>query len=100
MMETEIAAPSSEQLLTADEVATLLQVTTPWVYAQTRAGTIPHIALGRYKRYRRSAIEDWLVRIEQLPPPVGRWSRLEEGNLPRLRIDPVMRSSPHRAATR
>ena len=35
-------------------------MTPGWVYAETRAGRIPHIELGRYYRYRRSAIEAWL----------------------------------------
>jgi excisionase family DNA binding protein len=47
-------------LMTADELGRVLRVTTAWVYTQTRAGRIPHIGLGRYVRYRRSAIIDWL----------------------------------------
>lgn len=47
-------------LLTAEEVAELLGVTTAWVYAQSRAGAIPTVKLGRYYRYRREAIDRWL----------------------------------------
>jgi excisionase family DNA binding protein len=50
--------------VTAGEVALLLRVTTAWVYAQTRAGHIPHVQLGRYVRYRRSAVRAWLEEIE------------------------------------
>jgi len=70
-MENEHPGPGSEPLLTADDVAELLRVTTPWVYAQTRAGAIPHVGLGRYKRYRRSAIEDWLSGIESFSPSLA-----------------------------
>ena len=36
------------RLLTADEVAERLGVTRDWVWAQARAGRIPHVQLGRY----------------------------------------------------
>ena len=51
-------------LLTAAEVAELLGVPTSWVYQQSRAGRIPTVTLGRYRRYRREAIEQWLERLE------------------------------------
>ncbi len=54
-----------DPLLTADEVAALLQVTKAWVYAETRAKRIPHVPLGRYVRYRRSAVLQWLGALEQ-----------------------------------
>jgi len=51
-------------LLTADEVAELLGVPKTWVYEQSRAGRIPTVTLGRYRRYRREAIEQWVERLE------------------------------------
>jgi excisionase family DNA binding protein len=51
----------SERLLTAPEVAELLAVPVSWVREQTRAGRLPHLCLGRYRRYSQSAIEAWLV---------------------------------------
>lgn len=54
----------SSSLLTAKEVADLLGVPTSWVYEQSRAGRIPTVRLGRYRRYRREAIEEWVARIE------------------------------------
>ena len=51
-------------LMLAAEVADLLQVTPAWVYAETRRGRLPHIRLGRYVRYRRSAIDAWLDAVE------------------------------------
>jgi excisionase family DNA binding protein len=56
-------APS--RLLTAHQVAELLGVPQSWVYEQSRAGRIPTVTLGRYRRYRREAIEAWLIELEQ-----------------------------------
>ncbi len=47
------------EYMTADELAQRLRVSTAWVYAETRAGRIPHIRLRRYVRYRRSMIAAW-----------------------------------------
>jgi excisionase family DNA binding protein len=54
-----------DALLTAGEVAELLQVTKAWVYAETRANRIPHVPLGRYVRYRRSAVLQWISALER-----------------------------------
>ncbi len=51
-------------LLTAQEVADRLGVSKDWVWAQARAGTIPHVRLGRYRRFRAEAIEAWIVELE------------------------------------
>lgn len=56
-----------DQLLTADEVAELMQVTRAWVYAETRRNALPHLRLGRYVRYRRAAIEAWMLTVERGP---------------------------------
>ena len=37
---------------------------TEWVWAQARAGRIPHVRLGRYRRFRESAVEEWLRDLE------------------------------------
>jgi excisionase family DNA binding protein len=50
----------SERLVDAQEVADLLHVPVSWVRAETRAGRMPHLALGRYKRYDQQAILEWL----------------------------------------
>ena len=54
-----------DPLLTAGEVAELLRVTKAWVYAETRARRIPHVPLGRYVRYRRSAVLQWISALER-----------------------------------
>ncbi len=43
----------------------LLRVTKAWVYAETRAKRIPHVPLGRYVRYRRSAVLAWIDALER-----------------------------------
>jgi len=53
------------RLLTVDEVAERLGVTKDWVWAQARAGRIPHVRLGRYRRFREEAIDAWLLQLEQ-----------------------------------
>ncbi|MGP0037326.1 MAG: helix-turn-helix domain-containing protein [Solirubrobacteraceae bacterium] len=64
-----------DTLLTAEEVAALLQVTCAWVYAQTRRHQIPHLRLGRYVRYRRTAIETWIEDVERSSAIARRSSR-------------------------
>ena len=60
----------SERLLTAAELAELLSVPESWVREATRAGRLPHLALGRYRRYSRPAIETWLEK-QQAGPAAG-----------------------------
>jgi excisionase family DNA binding protein len=50
----------TDRLLTAGEVAERLSVPESWVRAETRAGRIPHLELGRYKRYDWAAVVEWL----------------------------------------
>jgi excisionase family DNA binding protein len=57
-------ATGAGSLLTAQDVADLLGVPCSWVYQQSRAGRIPTVTLGRYRRYRREAIEVWLKELE------------------------------------
>jgi excisionase family DNA binding protein len=54
-----------DRLLTAEQVADMIGMTTDYVYALSRRGRIPTITFGRSRRYRRDAIEQWLVEIER-----------------------------------
>jgi excisionase family DNA binding protein len=54
----------NDPLLTAHEVGDLLGVPASWVYEQSRRGRIPTVTLGRYRRYRREAIEAWITQLE------------------------------------
>ena len=58
-------------LLTAREVAELLAVPESWVREATRAGRLPHLTLGRYRRYSRQAIAAWLEQQHAGPPVPG-----------------------------
>jgi excisionase family DNA binding protein len=76
-------ADPTGDLLTAEEVASLLRMTPAWVYAQTRRRRIPHLRLGRYVRYRREALDEWIEQVESsssLPP-----GRRRDGNRSALR---------------
>lgn len=55
------------RLLNAEQVAERLQVPRSWVYAEARAGRIPHVKIGRYRRFREDAIENWVQAIERGP---------------------------------
>lgn len=59
----------SERLLTAGEVAELLNVPETWVREATREGRLPYLALGRYRRYSRTAIQTWLDEQQHGPRP-------------------------------
>lgn len=54
------APDDSTRLLTAEEVASRLGVQTSWVSKAARANRIPHICVGRYRRFRWPDIEAWL----------------------------------------
>lgn len=51
----------SERLLTAQDVAERLAVPLSWVRQATRDGRLPHLKLGRYRRYQASTIDAWLA---------------------------------------
>jgi excisionase family DNA binding protein len=60
---------TDQRLLTAPEVAELLSVPESWVREHTRNGRLPHVKLGRYRRYRREAILAWVEAQEQNTSP-------------------------------
>lgn len=45
-------------------MAELVGMKKDWVYAETRAGRIPHVRLGRYYRYRSESIDAWIRELE------------------------------------
>jgi excisionase family DNA binding protein len=51
-------------LLTAEDVADRLGVTVDWVWTATREGRIPHVKLGRYRRFREETLEAWIRDLE------------------------------------
>jgi excisionase family DNA binding protein len=60
----------TDRLLNAPEVAELLAVPESWVRRETRAGRIPHVRLGRYCRYEREAVLEWVEHQR-----AGQWRR-------------------------
>jgi excisionase family DNA binding protein len=52
------------QLLTAEQVAERLGMTPDWVWRQARNGAIPVVPLGRFRRFREEAIDEWIRRLE------------------------------------
>lgn len=50
----------NDRLLIAAEVAEFLAVKESWVREATRDGRLPHLRLGRYRRYRLEDVERWL----------------------------------------
>ena len=54
-----------DKLLTAGEVAELLDLKPSWVRAAARRRELPCIRLGRYTRFRRDAVLQWLEEREQ-----------------------------------
>lgn len=50
------------RLLTASEVAQMLQVTRNRVYELARSGRIPCVHIGRQVRFEESALREWMTR--------------------------------------
>jgi excisionase family DNA binding protein len=85
----EPAGPNEDlRLLTAGEVAQLLAVPESWVREATRDGRLPHLSLGRYRRYSRPALKTWLEDQQSGGPR----RRLRPANRPDLhhRSDPSL----------
>jgi len=76
----------SGPLLTAGEVAELLAVPESWVREATRSGRLPHLCLGRYRRYERESIGAWLAEQRDGPAhahgTTGQAARKELGMRP------------------
>lgn len=53
--------PNGDVLLTAEQAAEFLAVPSTWILAEARCGRLPHLRLGRYVRFQRRALEEWLL---------------------------------------
>jgi excisionase family DNA binding protein len=47
-------------LLRPEQAAELLAVKTSWIYDAARTGKLPCIRVGRYVRFTRAMLEEWL----------------------------------------
>lgn len=54
-----------DRLLTAEAVAEIVGLRVDYIWALCRANEIPHLRFGRIKRFRRSAVLEWLEQREQ-----------------------------------
>jgi excisionase family DNA binding protein len=55
----------TDELITVEDVAALLRVKVSWVYDRINpkhGGRLPHVRLGRYVRFERSAILEFIER--------------------------------------
>jgi excisionase family DNA binding protein len=69
----------TDRLLEAKEVAELLAVPEGWVRQQTRDGNLPHVKLGRYRRYDRDELLAWVESLKAGGGPQFRKHRPREG---------------------
>ena len=51
-----------DKLMDVNGLAGYLGVTKQWVYEKTHLNAISHYKVGKYPRYRKSAINEWLSR--------------------------------------
>lgn len=48
----------------AKDVAKMLSIPVSWVYRASRDGELPTVKIGRYRRFRREAVEKWITEQE------------------------------------
>jgi excisionase family DNA binding protein len=70
----------SARLLDAKDVAAMLGVPVTWVREQTRAKNIPHVPLGRYRRYDEADILAWVTALKAGGGPGWRKHRPDLAN--------------------
>ena len=59
------SAVQTRRLLSADQVAAIIDMRPEYVYALARGDEIPHLRFGRTVRFRGEAIEQWLQERER-----------------------------------
>ncbi len=52
-------AATIEPWIGVDDLATVLSVSTDWVYEKAAAGDLPSYKFGGHRRFRVSEVEDW-----------------------------------------
>lgn len=70
-MRAENSELSSRRLLTVMDVARMLNVSKAQMFRILKAGQIPVVKIGRLSRLRPEAVEEYIVRMEGLPPDDG-----------------------------
>lgn len=62
---------TTSRLLDAKAASELLAVPPSWLLAQARAGTVPHVRLGKYVRFVEADIEEWIESVKRGPKSDG-----------------------------
>lgn len=57
--------PADDDILDVQGVADYLKVTKQWVYEKVHQNAIPYYKVGKYPRFRRSTIDEWLLKMER-----------------------------------
>ncbi len=52
------------ELMDVNGLAAYLNVNKQWIYDKTHLGIIPYYKVGKYPRYRKSKIDEWLLEKE------------------------------------
>ena len=52
-------------LLTVESLAAYLNVKKQWVYEKVHCNEIPHYKVGKYPRFKKEKIDDWLKKREK-----------------------------------
>ena len=91
------ALPNSHQVLvTVAESARLYRVSRPTIYNLIYSGELPTIRIGRARRIRLSALQEWAAKAEKspvpLPLPPGDRSRWTKTRPPKFRAKRLRRS--------
>jgi excisionase family DNA binding protein len=61
--------PDDDPVFDVDSLAKYLRVGKQWVYQKLHAREIPHYKMGKYPRFRKSKIDEWL---DQTVPGKGK----------------------------
>jgi excisionase family DNA binding protein len=64
-----LGSRDTSPLLNAEQAGELLGVPKSWLLAEARASRIPHLKLGHYTRFQRTALLDWIDRRMVGPRP-------------------------------
>lgn len=59
-------AENQDAILTPKQLANHLQTSRQWVYERVSLGEIPHIKVGKYLRFKKSDIDNW-IKFQSIP---------------------------------
>lgn len=60
------AGKTDSIIMDVEELASMLKVDKSWVYKQVQYNSIPHFHAGKYPRFKREKIDEWI--LEQSHP--------------------------------